>query len=637
MKDILEKLKSADGKENGGDKSFTWYGINKTLFIRLALSALLFCAGLFLPENAWTVFLMLFSFLISGYDIVVKAVIRLVKERTLGEELLITIAAILSFTINAGYEGAAVMLIYQAGCILRAYATELTRSTLRDKVDPYPEPVTVQKEEETVSIAPEQIQMGDVLVLNPGVRVPVDCRVTEGVTQIELADLLGYSSRRDVTEGNSIPAGAVNLTAPVKARASGTTDQSSFAKVMEYASDEELGRSSSEDDIRRYGGIFAPFALGLSVLIALLLLIFTRASAENAIHRALVLLIVASPAALLAPVPLAYLAGLYRSVKKGVLVKGSTILDAIARVGAVVMDKDDMLSTGEYRVLSVKSERMDPNVLLKVAAHAESGSDKPVAVSITSAYEGIIDRSLIQSFEEFDEGVTAVIDGITITMGSREFMEVQNIHVDDVPEEGELTVYMALNGMYAGCILLADSIRENARSSVMAVESTGCDCILLSGDTEEKTSSAAAAAGIREYYANCMPLDRLEKIQEIKERFPVNSVVFLGRGARDTASLSAADVGACVNGLESDAALSAGSVVIMDDDPAPLADAIDSAKITRRTVRQIFLISLVIKAILLILALAGVTYQLWFAMMVDVVMGIAGILFASQILEDKRG
>ncbi|MBQ3275601.1 MAG: HAD-IC family P-type ATPase [Oscillospiraceae bacterium] len=635
MKDIFEKMKSAGRTEAAADRSFTWYGVNKTVFIRLALAALLFCAGLFLPENAWTVFLMLFSFLISGYDVVVKAVVRLVKERALGEELLLTIAAILSFTINAGYEGAAVMLIYQAGCVLRAYASELTRSSLRDKVDPYPSPVTVEREEETLSLAPEQIEVGDTLLIKPGERFPVDCRVTEGESQIELGELLGASRRRDAAEGASIPAGAVNLTAPLKVRASGTTDHSTFAKVIEYASDEELGHSSTEDDIQRFGNIFAPFALGLSVLIALLLLIFTRTSTENAIHRALILLILATPAAILAPVPLAYLAGLYRSVKKGVLVKGSAILDAIARVGAVVMDKDEMLSTGEFRVLSVKSPRMDPNVLLKVAAHAASGSSKPAAVSITSAYEGIIDRSMIQRFEEFDEGVSAVIDGITISMGSREFMELQNIAVEDVPEEGEFTVYMSLNGMYAGCILLADSVRENARASVMAVESTGCDCILLSGDTEEKTSAAASAAGIREYFANCMPLDRLEKIQEIKERFPVNSVVYLGRGARDSACLSAADVGACVNGLDSDAALSAGSVVVMDDDPAPLADAIDSAKITRRSVRQTILICLVVKAILLVLALAGITYQLWFAMMVDVVMGVAGILLCSRILDGR--
>ena len=637
MNDLFAKLKTSADRKSGEDRSITWYGISKTLFIRLALAVLLFCAGLFLPKNAWTVFLMLFSCVISGYDVVIRAVSRLIKERTLGEELLLTIAAILSFTINAGYEGAAVMLIYQAGVILRAYASELTRSTLRDKVDPYPAPVTVQVEEETVSVAPEQIQVGDLLILQPGERIPVDCKVTEGVSQIELSGLLGYDKRREVSEGDSIPAGSVNLSAPITVRAAGTAEQSTFAKVMDLVSDEEQSHSTTEDDIQRFGNIFTPFALGLSVLIALLLLIFTRASTENAIHRALVLLILATPAAVLAPVPLAYLAGLYRSVKKGVLVKGAAVLDAIARAGAVVLDKDDMLSTGEYRVLSVKSERMDPNVLLKVAAHAESGSAKPEAVSITSAYGGIIDRSLVENFEEFDEGVTAVIDGITITMGSREFMEIQNIEVEDVLEEGEMTVYMALNGMYAGCIHLADSIRDSARSSVMAVESTGCDCILLSDDSEDKTSSAAAAAGIREYYANCMPLDRLEKIQEIKERFPANSVLYLGRGARDSASLSAADIGACVDGLGSDAALSAGSVVVMDDDPAPLADAIDSAKITRRTVRRTLLICLVIKALLLILALSGVTYQLWFAMMVDVVMGIAGILFASQILDDRRG
>ena len=619
--------------EMGRDlSSYTWYGVSKILFIRLTLAALLFCAGLFLPENTWTVFLMVFSFLISGYDIVTRAVVRLVKDRVLGEELLITVCVILAFTINESYDAAAVMLIYQIGYILRTYAVELTRGNLRERVDPYPMEVTLQQGEDTISVAPEQLQTGDVLILQAGERLTVNCTVLEGASEVEMAGLLGRSRRRKVSEGEAIPAGAVNLASRLRVRVDSAAEETTLAKVLDVASDEELCRGSTQEDVERYAAVYAPFALGIGILIALLLLIFTRSSAENAIHRALVALVVACPTAFLAPVPLMYLAGLYRSVRSGVLVKGASMLDGIARIGAVILDKDDMLATGRYRVLAVKSERMDPNMLLSVAAHAQAGSSTPIAASILSAYEGIIDHSLVSNLIEEEGGLTAEIDDVIITMGSREFMEEKGV----VPEDhtgDDLAIHVALNGRYAGCILLADLIRDDAESTVLTIESTGADCILLSEDSEENTRLAASAVGIREYYAQCMPLERLEKIQEIKERFPSNSVLYLGNGVNDSASLSAADIGVCVNGLTSETALQTGSVVVMDSAGAPLADAVDAGRITRRTVRSTLLAILLVKALLLVLSLLGVTYQLWFAMLVDVVAGIAGVLISARILD----
>ena len=364
--------------------------------------------------------------------------------------------------------------------------------------------------------------------------------------------------------------------------------------------------------MERYARVYAPFALGVSVLIALLLLIFSTVPTEEAIHRALVLLIISCPTAFLAPLPFMYLAGLFRSLQSGVVVKDAFVLDGLSRAGAV-----------------------DPAVLLKVAAHAESGSSTAVAASIAKAYGQAIDASLIEEFTEEPDGITAVIDGIDIRMGDAAYMEKNGVTVTD-PVGDSITVYMAVNDQYAGCIYLSDTIRDDARASFSAVSGAGCECIMLSADSPEKTRTAAVSAGVREYYAQCMPMDRLEKIQEIKERFPVNSVLYMGEANGDTACFNAADIGVCIDGLASEASMQTGSAVIMDKTAAPIAGAIDAAKATRSTVRQLILAVLAVKAVLLVLALLGVTYQLWFAAMVDTVAGIAGILYSSRIWSEQK-
>ncbi len=456
----------------------------------------------------------------------------------------------------------------------------------------------------------------------------MDCEVIEGSATVDLSSILGTNDCAQKEPVDQIPAGASLVNASLRVRAIGTAADSIFARSLDMASDEMFGRSTMEEMIHRYSGVYAPFAMGLSLLTALLLLIFSSTPAEEAIHRALILLIIACPTALIIPIPMTYLAGLYRSLQQGVLVKGAAVMDAISRAGAVVFDKDDLVFTGKYRVLSVKSDRLDPNVLLKVAAHAGAGSSDPLTASIAKAYDGVIDHSLIQSFEEFDGGIVAVVSGTTIQLGSLDYFQSLGLELED-QSEGQHAVYMAVNGLYAGCILLTDIVRDNARFSVMAMESVGCDCIMLSADNAEKTKAAAASAGIREYSAECTPLDYLTKIQEIKERFPVNSVLYIGHGGEDEATISAADIGVCVNGLESEAALQTGSVVVMNNTVDKLADAIEVARATKRNTRITLIAILSVKLILLVLALLGVSYQLWFVMLVDVVIGIAGVLYSA--------
>lgn len=631
MKEIFKK--KTGGEPDGSTilGGTTWYGVDKLLFIRLAVAAVLLCLGIFLKQSdGLSLVFILLSVLISGFDVLYHACVRGFKERYLGEELLMSIAAILAFTINEGYEAAAVMLIYQAGYIVRSYASALTKSSYRDRVDPYVPSVTVLRGDEKTAISPDAVQLGDILLLERGQRAPADLEVLEGSATFDFAPIYGYTSRRELTAGQKVPAGAVNNSSTVRCTVLGTADSSVFARAIDTVSDADAVYGPETDAVEQYSRVYAPFALGVSVLIALLLLIFSTAPTEEAIHRALVLLIIACPTAFFAPLPFMYLAGLLRSLQNGMVVKDAFVLDGLSRAGAVLFDKDEMLSTGFYRVASVKSERLDPAVLLKVAAHAASGSSTAVAASIAKAYGQVIDASLIQEFSEEDDGITAVIDGIDIRMGSAEYMEKNGVTVTD-PVGESVTVYMAVNDMYAGCIYLSDIIRDDARSSFAAVSGVGCECIMLSSDSPEKTRTAAVSVGVREYYAQCMPMDRLEKIQEIKDRFPANSVLYVGEGSGDTACLNAADIGVCIDGLSSEVSMQTGSAVIMGKNASPIAGAVEAAKATRTTVQQTLIAILAVKAVLLVLALLGVTYQLWFAAMVDAVVGVAGILFSSRI------
>lgn len=634
MKEILDKLGSLRGSEKGG--AYTWFGVKKELLVRLAVAVVLFVAGLVLSAKGnIALLLMLASFLIGGYDVILRAIVRAANEHSFGEELLVTVAGVLAFVINAGYEAAAVMIIYQAGFALRAYALELTKGALRERVDPYPTEVNVFRGEDKFIIPADEIQVDDIMVIAAGERFPVDCEITRGSSRIDLSAILGHPGAKDVSEGMFVNAGSVNISSELRVRAVRSFTNSTVVRAAQIASSGNDVPSAAQSGVERYASLFAPFALGLGVIIVLVLLIFTDTPAEDAIHRGLIMLIVSCPAALLASIPFTYLSGLYRTLSQGVLVKNAALLDSLSRIGAVIFDKDDLLSGDDLRVAAVKSQRLEPEVLLKVAAHAAANSADSKAAAIVSAYRGVIDNALIQRFEEFENGIAAVIDGVVITMGDRTFMEKLGVSVPTVEADG-LNVFMALNGHYAGAILLADSVRGDVGSSVTALESTGCDCIMLSADSEESTQALAADAGISEYYAQCMPIDRLEKIQEIKERFPNNSVLYVGDGTKDNSSMDAADIGVCVNGAISPRAVTNGEVVVMDSAVDAICNAVDTARLTRRTARFVLLGMVAIKLLLLLLSIFGLTYQMWFTAMVDMIAGVAAILFSTSIWSEKR-
>lgn len=620
-----------------GDGGTTWFGVDSLQILRLLAGIIIFCFGLFLPVAAqWKTLIMLICFLLCGYDVVLHAVSNVMEAHYLDENLMIFIASAAAFFISAAYEGAAVMLIYQLGSILRAFTTVQTHNSVNDALGFYPTSVVVLQGGEERSTYSEDVVPGDVLVIRPGEMFPVDCVIEEGHAVIDRSLLCGEGeSAVTAEEGSTIYAGSINLSGNVTVRACATEAESLPARLQQMADDERSGKGDAAFFIERIAHVYAPFALGVSVLIALIALIFTDGAVSDAIHRALVILIITCPSTFLVSVPLTYFAGLRGMLQAGVLAKGPAVLDDMTRVADVLFDKEGILTTGKYRVISIKSERMDPNVLLKVAAHAQANSTGAVAQSIVHAYEGVIDRAVIDSFTEYENGIVAEIDSIPIVMGTYDFMRDQAVE-SLCPNDGSLSVYMAVGGQYAGHIVLADTIRSAASSMVLDFDAIGCSSVLLTSDTPDRAKAIADSVGIRQYRAQCMPMDKLAYVQEIKENRPADCVLFIGTGMEEAPALGTADIGVTLNGAVSKNSLDVGDLVIMNGVPEKISQAISMARDTHRIIRQNLLVIGVVKLLLLILALVGVSYQLWFAAFVDMIASVACMLNAYRAFPAQK-
>ena len=569
---------------------------------------------------------MLVCFVVCGYDVVLRAVSNVLEARFLDENLMVFIASAAAFFIGASYEAAAVMLIYQIGAALRAYMTTELCCRIDDQLGYYPTNVTVLRDGKEEQIFSENVVPGDILLIRNGEMFPVDCVVTEGTAVIDCTLICGEGEAvHSAEEGDRIAAGCYNVHHGVTVRAVASADESLMARLLVMTEDDSNGKGDAAFFIERISRIYAPFALGVCVLVALIASIFVDGPMSESIHRALVILIISCPSTFLVSIPLTYLAGTRGILRTGVLVKGPAVLDDLTRVSDILFDKEGMLTTGKYRVASIKSQRMDPAVLLKVAAHAQANASGAVAETIVHAYEGVIDRAVIESFAEFENGVIAQINNIPIAMGSYEFMKEQDTKAL-CGNDGSHSVYMSVGGVYAGHIVLADIVRSSAASMIFDFDSVGCRSVMLTSDEPEKAKATAEAVGIHEYRALCMPMDKLAIVQDMKESRPQDCVLFIAADMDETPVLGAADIGMTLNGMHSDTALESGDVVIMNHAPAKLSQAIRIARNVHNIIRQNLILVAAVKILVFVLALLGVTDQLWFAFFVDMIVSVITML-----------
>lgn len=599
---------------------------DKLLILRLVLAALLFLLGIFSKLGSVGILIfMLAAALMASYDMILSVCFGIIERKRFDERLVILLAGILSFCVGAFAEGAAVIILYQIGILVRSLVVRKARQAVLEEIDKRPVRVSKLISGREAATDPGELKAGDHIVLHPGERVCVDCIVYEGSSTLDLSELTGDPLPRAANLNDCIPAGAVNLSSVLRARVLVPADVSTAARVLNAVSAQRQEKSSTERIVEKIAQIYMPAAVALGVLAAILLSIFTELSVVDGIRRGLVLFAVASPGAMVLSVALTAFAGTAGAAGKGVIFRSRTSMEDLAGVSAVIFDKTGTLTTGRFKVTAVKSDRMDATTMLKIAAHAEANSSHPIARGICAAYKGEIHPELVSKFEEHPgRGVTGEVGGMQIVLGNAEFFAELALEVDrDGTEEAGAVIYMAIAGQYAGRILLADMVQENAAKTVETLtDIVGKDIIMLTGDSGRVSARLAERLGIREFYANCRLEDKAERMKDIRARLGgKKKLAYVSDGLSEKTLLDSADIGVAMNGLAAAVSFDAADVVVMSGDSYKIVTAIMAARSTRSIIWQNILFILAAKVLLMVLGLLGVTY-LWSAILADLIISI---------------
>lgn len=613
-------------------------GFELSMLIRVGIAALCFVIGVFFPEDGiLRLVFMLAAFLAAGYDVLMEALNHLLQERRLDENLLITLASLAAFVLSLDSEGAAVMLFFRIGKLGLEYVQRRSEAALFHELDSSPATVSLLIDEVETQADSDSIRAGDTLILHPGDCTPVDCVVLEGYTAIDMSAVTGDSRPCSVEEGDTVPAGSINISSLIYAEAIAPVTMSTLSRVREAITDESAERGDLAELADKYRRFFAPAALAATAVMAVLFAFFGHLTIGQAVHRALVILIVASPCGALAGLALSYFTGLTAAASSGVLIKGNGVLESLSRCKAVIFDKDGTISTGGYGVDSVDSPKMDAAILLKAAAHAAANASSAAARAVVNAYGGAIDYSVISNFTEYRDGISVSIEGISVLMGNLDFLAESGVDLEYALEAEEPAMHIALGGRYAAVIRFNDILQEQAPLAVSHLEELSIeDIILLSGDSIDKTRSLAHMSGIAKYYSRCLPMDKLSRVQEMCERTRGSGTLYVGSSMADAAALGAADVGMVLGGFEAGEVARSADVLALDSNVYKVPQAIRIARKTARVCREGLVFVLAVKALLLLLGLFGVTNALWFTALVDVCAGIACGLNAVRAFPLKK-
>lgn len=605
----------------------------------------------------------LVPYLIAGYDVLARAARGIAHRQPFDENLLMSIATIGAFALVAFpdtephmAEGAAVMLFYQVGELFEGYAVGKTRASIADMMDIAPDYANMLRDGELVSVDPYDVPVGSKIVCKPGERIPIDGIVVAGSSRIDTSALTGEALPRSVSNGSQVASGCVNLTGAITLRTTCAFEQSTVQRVLELVEDASEKKARAETFITRFARVYTPVVVGLAALIALLSPLLLGYPISTGVQSALIFLVVSCPCALVISVPLSFFSGIGAASRHGILVKGSTFLEALGQVDTVAFDKTGTLTNGTFGVVAVHAhDGIDKEELLSYAAHAEAYSDHPIALSIVSEFAGVIDRERIRDVEELGgRGVAASIDAHRVLIGNDTLMRDKGIDVKNCHLVGTIA-HVALDGSYLGHIVIADVMKDDAAEAIEKLHAAGVSrCVMLTGDRESVAAAVAADLGIDEYRAQLLPEGKVEAIESLMhdnaERSGSKSanaddgsrsarqrnhgkVAFVGDGINDAPVLMRADVGIAMGGMGSDAAIEAADIVLMDDKPSGIARAIRIARKTTRIVRQNIVFALAVKLAIMVLALPGIGIaNMWLAVFGDVGVSALAILNAMRCL-----
>ena len=598
-------------------------------------------SGLFLfailleAENAARPLLYLAAYAVTGGDVILRAARNVSRGQIFDENFLMSVATVGAFCIGQYSEAVAVMLFYKIGMLFQDRAVEKSRKSIAELMNIRPDYANLKRGDIIDRVDPDEVNIGDVIVIKPGEKVPLDCVVMEGSSTIDSSPLTGESMPKDVREGDELLSGAINLNGLLVARVTKNASESTASKILDLVENASAKKSRSENFITKFARFYTPAVVGGAAFIAVVPpLALEGAALGDWIYRALVFLVISCPCALVISIPMSFFGGLGAAARKGILVKGSNYLEALADAEIAVFDKTGTLTKGTFEVQEVVSKGIYNNEeILKFAACAESFSNHPVSLSIRRAYGKEIDAALISNVKEIPgQGVTATVDGRFVAAGNARLMHMLGITVED-PGEAATVVHVAVDGEYKGYIVIADVIKEDAAKAVSELKAQRVKrIVMLTGDAESVAESVAMSLGIGEAYGGLLPADKVQKVEDLMAgKSAKGKLIFVGDGINDAPVLARADVGIAMGGLGSDAAIEAADVVIMTDEPSKVPAAIKIAKRTLSIVRQNIAIALGVKGAVLGLGALGMA-SMWAAVFADVGVTLIAVLNAIRVL-----
>ena len=625
------------------------------IIVALVIFFVVFAATEFLPLGTWlgsetnAVYLefalFLIPYLIAGYDVLVKAVKNIGHGQLFDENLLMTIATVGAFAMvffpETGphmAEGAAVMLFYQVGELFQSYAVGKSRKSIADMMDIAPDYANIMQDGELVEVDPDEVGVGDEIIVKAGERVPIDGVVVKGASQLDTAALTGEAVPRVVEKGAEVFSGCVNLTGVLTIRTTKPFGESTVSRILELVENASEKKARTENFITRFARYYTPAVVIVALLLAIVPPLFGAGAWSDWILRGLTFLVVSCPCALVISVPLSFFGGIGGASKVGILVKGSNYLETLAKVETVVFDKTGTLTDGTFNVVAVHSEaNVDPDLVLSMAAYAETYSDHPIALSVKQAYTGEIDRARILDVkEESGHGVRAHIDEHVVAVGNDKLMEQDGIAWHECELTGTI-LHVSLDGAYIGHIVIADVVKEDAAQAIADLKKAGVKrTVMLTGDRPDVARAVAESLGIDEFHAQLLPQDKVEQVESLlAQTSEKGKLAFVGDGINDAPVLTRADIGIAMGAMGSDAAIEAADIVLMDDKPSNIARAVHIARKTMGIAWQNIVFALGVKFVVLILAALGIA-NMWLAVFADVGVAILAILNAMRCMSVRR-
>ena len=605
--------------------------------IRILIAAALFLIVLFLPlDGIARLLAFLVVYAVIGWDIVWKAIRNILRGQVFDENFLMTVATIGAFLIGEFPEGVAVMLFYQVGELFQSYAVNKSRKSISSLMDIRPDYANVQKDGRWEQVDPEEVSVGEVILVKPGERIPLDGKVLDGASTIDTSALTGESVPREAEAGTEVISGCINLTGVLTVQVEKEYGESTVAKILDLVENSSSKKARAENFITRFARYYTPIVVIAAVLLAVIPPLFTGFDFMEWISRALTFLVISCPCALVISVPLSFFGGIGGASKSGVLVKGSNYLEALANTEMVVFDKTGTLTKGTFHVTQILPVGMSQESLLELAAYAEVYSNHPISLSIKKAYQKEIQENRVKEVEEVSgHGVKAKIDGHLVLAGNAKFMEQEKIAYDPNRSPGTV-VYVACDGAYAGSLLIEDEIKADAKEAVQSLRAAHVrKMVMLTGDSDAVGQKVAHEVGLDEAYTELLPAGKVEKMEELlRQKSPKGKLAFVGDGINDAPVLARADIGIAMGGLGSDAAIEAADVVIMTDEPSKISTVVRISRKTLRIVRQNIVFALAVKAIVLVLGALGLA-NMWAAVFADVGVSVIAILNAIRALRVK--